>query len=205
MRLLTCVISFALFTVLSSVLVLFIAQNLHHEEIAFFGLAYSTNLALLIAAAATVGFVLALLLLLPSRVAVGLYSRALYREAFQLEHRLALLLEQRDRWLDQHENVLDDREQMLQQFHRLLSERDRLLSEHNRLLMEHHSALSRLAALDPMRVVQAEVTARTSPSADTFPTDSGRGTPSPDVVVGTASKSSPKSTASVASAQFVYP
>lgn len=226
MRMLTVLFLCAVFTILGFVFTLFMTQNVQHTDIMFFGHAYTTNLALVVAGAAAVGFALALLLLLPSRIAVGLYSRALYHEAFQLDRRLARLLDQRGRWLEQQEHVQDEYEHMLnehehilQQFHQLLSERDRLLSEHGRLLMEHHSALARLAALDAasLRVVQPVVTASTpaaSSAADapaTWRSDSARGMAPPDVgantvrASGAASQDAPKPGAPLAEAQVVYP
>lgn len=230
MRMHTVLSVYVLFIIVGLVFAAFMVQNVEPAEIVLFGHAYAANLALVIAGAAAVGFALAVLLLLPSRIAVGLYSRALFREAFQLERRLAMLMDQRDQWLDEHEHfqqeqehMLDEREYLLQQYHQVLSERDRLLSEHNRLLMEHHSALVRLAASDAasLRVIQPEGTFPTSAAvpaaaataaapAATLPSDYAKSTASHDVVAGIARaagisrKDAPTSAAPTA-AQYVYP
>lgn len=129
MRMLRFLISYALFSIFGIVLSLFIAQNAHSERIAFYGWEFSANLGLVMVGAAAFGFLLALLLLFPGRVASALHSRSLDREATQLERRLELLYDQRERLLTQHEALLQDHHEMLFQYQRLLAGHGRVLAE----------------------------------------------------------------------------
>ncbi|HEX6798736.1 MAG TPA: LapA family protein [Ktedonobacterales bacterium] len=111
---------------LGLVALLFLVQNLHTERIVFFGLTATLNFALVVAGAVASGFLLALLLIVPGRIAAALYTRSLEREVGQLERQVAQLAEQRER-------LLDGREQLLARYERLFADRDKVIADLERL------------------------------------------------------------------------
>lgn len=105
---------------------LFLVQNLHTERLVFFGVVSTLNFAWALVGAAAFGFLLALVLIVPGRIATALYARMLDRELRQLEQRLAHLSEQRER-------LMDGREQLLLHYERLFAKHDQVLAERERL------------------------------------------------------------------------
>lgn len=118
---------------LGIIALLFLVQNLHTERIVFFGLTATLNFALVVAGAVAIGFLLALLLIVPGRIATALYARSLDRELRQLERQVAQLGEQRER-------LMDGREQLLLRYERLFAHHDKVIAERDRLRAQLASA-----------------------------------------------------------------
>lgn len=108
---------------------IFLVQNLHTEQLVFFGRVYVTNFALALAGAAVLGFLLALVLVVPSRIATALYARALERELGQLEQKVAQGSEQREHLLERQERLLLRYERLFADHGEMVAERDRLRAQ----------------------------------------------------------------------------
>lgn len=128
---------------LGIIALLFLVQNLHTERLAFFGLTATLNFALVMVGAVAAGFLLALLLIVPGRIAAGLYTRSLEREVGQLERQVAQLAEQRER-------LLDGREQLLARYELLFADRDKVIAERDRLRAQL-AAATKAAVAAPAR------------------------------------------------------
>lgn len=129
MRVVRFLLSYVILSVFGVMLSLFLAQNNHAEQLAYFGVDISTNLAWVILGAGVFGFLVALLLILPGRIGATLHNWSLGREAGQLEQQLALLREQHEQLLSQHERVLDGHGRMLLHYERLLAAHTRVIAE----------------------------------------------------------------------------
>jgi len=91
MRLLRFLVSYAIVTVLGVILLLFVALNHYSVSLDVFGPEYTVNVALVMAGAVAFGFVIALLLVLPGRIASAINGRRLEREVHYLEQDLIQL------------------------------------------------------------------------------------------------------------------
>lgn len=146
MRILRFLLIYIMLSVFGVMLSLFLAQNEHAEQLSYFGLDISTNLAWIILGAATCGFLVALLLILPGRIGVTWHNWTLGREAGQLEQQLALLHEEHERLLMQHERILEGHGRMLLRY-------ERLLADHSRVVSERDQACAQLSASAATRVL----------------------------------------------------
>lgn len=144
MRALRFLLSYAIFTLFGITLALFVAQNSQSEDLAFFGLSFSVRVGVVVVGAAAFGFLLALLVALPGRIAAALHRRFLDREAAQLEKRVEMLYEQREQLLAQHEVMLEEHAKMLVQYRRLLA-------DHSQTVAERDSVRTALAAVSGPR------------------------------------------------------
>jgi uncharacterized integral membrane protein len=138
MRVARFLLSYTILSVFGVMLSMFLAQNEHTEQLAYFGLNISTNFVWVILGAAGSGFVMALLLVLPGRMVAAWRNRTLDREAGYLERQVALLHEEREDFLTRHEQVLEGHERMLLRY-------ERLLAEHRRIIAERDEARAQLA------------------------------------------------------------
>jgi hypothetical protein len=133
MRILRFLILYVMVSVLGLLIVLFLALNHYTIQIDLIKAQYPVNVALVMMGAAVFGFVMALLLLLPGRLAAGLHVRALERDVRSLER----LLVDREDLLEEQEDYIEDREEL----------RARLIEQHEDLLVRHERALARHQAL----------------------------------------------------------
>jgi hypothetical protein len=133
MRILRFLILYVMVSVLGLLIVLFLALNHYTIQIDLIKAQYPVNVALVMMGAAVFGFVMALLLLLPGRLAAGLHVRALERDVRSLER----LLVDREDLLEEQEDYIEDREEL----------RARLIEQHEDLLVRHERVLARHQAL----------------------------------------------------------
>jgi hypothetical protein len=129
MRLLRFLLWCAILGILGIIVMLFLVQNLHVERLVFFGLVYTINFAWVLVGAAAFGFLLALIHLVPGRIASALYVRTLDREVRELEFQVALLSEQRERLLQGHERILLRYERLFTDHSQVVAERDRMRAQ----------------------------------------------------------------------------
>jgi uncharacterized integral membrane protein len=148
MRLLRFLVSYAVVTVLGVILFLFVALNHYTVQLDVFGPEYSVSLALVMAGAVAFGFVIAMLLVLPGRIAAALNAHSLEREVRYLEQDLVELQELRARLLARHDYLVEGHERILLRYHSLLN-------DHSRVVSERDDAVERLAAAQAPRPIAA--------------------------------------------------
>ncbi len=153
MRIIRFLILYVMVSVLGCMILLFLALNHYTIQIDLIKAQYPVNVALVMVGAAVFGFAMALLLLLPGRLAAGLHVRALERDVRSLER----LLVDREDLLEEQEDYIEDREEL----------RARLIEQHEDLLERHERVLARHQALadDHDRVTAQRDEARAQLSA----------------------------------------
>lgn len=126
------IIRFLIFYVLVSIMgllgLIFLGLNHFTIQLDLLNTKYSVSVAWVMVGAAGFGFVVALLVLLPGRLAVGLHARSLERELRYLERKL-----------DDSEDLLEDREELRA---RLLAQHEALMERHERMLLRHQSLMT---------------------------------------------------------------
>jgi uncharacterized integral membrane protein len=135
---------------------LFLAQNTQVERLTFFGRDVSTSLAWIILAATAAGFLFALLLLLPGRIAATLHIWSLRKETRQLDEELVWQSERHDELLDHHERLLSGHEWLLGVYRRTRGDLDQAISERDALKVHLAKANDALATQKKV-VVQREI------------------------------------------------
>jgi uncharacterized integral membrane protein len=140
-------IAYGVVSVLGALVIVFLVQNTQVERLTFFGQEVSLSQAWIMLAATVAGFVFALLLLLPSRIATTLHNWTLRREARKLDEELAFQSEQRDGLLAHHERLLRGHEWLLGAYRRSHEELDQLIKERAVLQVQLADANNTLAAL----------------------------------------------------------
>jgi uncharacterized integral membrane protein len=133
MRIARFLIAYGLVSVLGVLVSLFLAQNAQPVQLTFFGRDVSTSLALTILAATTAGFIFALLLLVPGRIAATLHIWTLRREARELDEELVWQSERHDELLEHHERLLSGHEWLLTVYRRTRAELDDAIRERDAL------------------------------------------------------------------------
>ncbi|HEX8035339.1 MAG TPA: hypothetical protein VF510_15900 [Ktedonobacterales bacterium] len=160
------VLRYLFFSVVLSVfgltLILFLFQNVHTEQLEFFGLEYTTNMVWVLVGAAAFGALVVLILLVPGRLAATLHNWSVEREIQHIERDLGQLQEQREYLLNRHEDLLEAHERLLQGYHRLVA-------EHSRMIAERDRARSQLAARDAAGATQTHVAPAASPARLALP------------------------------------
>src|SRR5262249_30933049 len=126
-------IAYGMVSVLGVFVSLFLAQNTQAERLTFFGQEASTSLAWIMVGATAAGFLFALLLLLPGRVAATFHIWTLRREARELDEELVWQSEQRDQLLTHHEQLLNGHEWLLSVYRRTCGELDHIVRERDAL------------------------------------------------------------------------
>ena len=106
MRIIRFLILYMMVSVLGLMVLLFLALNHYTIQIDLVRAQYPVSIAWVMMGAALFGFVIALLLLLPGRLAAGLHVRALERDVRSLER----LLVDREDLLEEQEDYIDERE-----------------------------------------------------------------------------------------------
>jgi uncharacterized integral membrane protein len=167
MRVARFLIAYGVVSVLGVLVLVFLAQNTQVERLTFFGRDLSTNLAWIMLAATASGFLFALLLLLPSRIAATLHIWTLRREARELDEELAYQSEQRDDLLAHQARLLSGHEWLLNAYQRTRGELDHSirerevlqaqLAEANAALAEQREALVRRQTIAPAPPRQIDV------------------------------------------------
>jgi hypothetical protein len=132
MRIIRFLVLYVMVSVLGCMILLFLALNHYTIQIDLIKAQYPVNVALVMLGAAVFGFVMALLLLLPGRLAAGLHARALERDVRSLER----LLVDREDLLEEQEDYIEDREELRA---RLIEQHEDLLARHERVLARHQA------------------------------------------------------------------
>jgi len=148
MRLLRFLVTYVIVTVLGGVLLLFLALNHYTVQLDVFGPEYSVSIALLMLGAAALGFVVAMLIVLPGRIASAVNARRLDRELRYLEQDVMELQEMRARLLARHDYLVEGHERILLRYHSLLA-------DHSRVVSERDEAREQLAAVRAARPIAA--------------------------------------------------
>src|SRR5262249_40224880 len=133
MRIVRFLIAYGVFSTFGIVVSLFVAQNTQPERLTFFGQEVSTNLAWIMLGAAACGFFVALVLLVPGRIAAAFHIWGLHREAREFEEHLAVQGERREQLLSHHEWLLVGHERLLRAYERAMAELDHMTNECNAL------------------------------------------------------------------------
>jgi uncharacterized integral membrane protein len=133
MRIARFLIAYGVVSVLGVLVSLFLAQNTQPVQLTFFGRDLSTNLALAILAATVAGFLFAMLLLVPGRIAATLHIWSLRREAHELDEELLWQSERHDELLEHHERLLSGHEWLLNVYRRARGELDDAVRERDAL------------------------------------------------------------------------
>jgi hypothetical protein len=137
MRLIRFLLSYVIVTIAGIVMAIFLALNHYKVSLDVFGPEYSISLAWVMGGAALLGFVVALLLLLPGHIATSVNAWTLNREVGYLEEQLAQSQDAHDRLLAKHEHFLDGHQ-------RILARHERLVADHSRVAAERDEARSQL-------------------------------------------------------------
>ena len=156
MRIARFLIAYGVVSVLGVVVSLFLAQNTQVERLTFFGRDVSTSLAWIMLAATAAGFLFALLLLLPGRIAATLHIWSLRKETRQLDEELVWQSERHDELLDHHERLLSGHEWLLGVYRRTRGDLDQAISERDALKVHLAKANDALATQKKV-VVQREI------------------------------------------------
>jgi hypothetical protein len=151
LRIVRFLIAYGVVSVLGVAVSLFLAQNTQVERLTFFGRDVSTSLAWIMLAATAAGFLFALLLLLPGRVAATLHIWSLRKETRQLDEELVWQSERHDELLDHHERLLSGHEWLLSVYRRTRGELDQAISERDALKV--HLAKANEALTSQRKVV----------------------------------------------------
>ncbi|HEV2460784.1 MAG TPA: LapA family protein [Ktedonobacterales bacterium] len=113
MHLIRFLISYVTVTILGLMMLLFLALNRQTVQLDLIDGQRAVSLAWVMAGAAVVGFVIALLILLPGRAASALINRRLKRDLRELEQQFEQLDEMRERLLAQQGSLLERHEQLV--------------------------------------------------------------------------------------------
>jgi uncharacterized integral membrane protein len=152
MRIARFLIAYGVVSVLGVAVSLFLAQNTQVERLTFFGRDVSASLAWIMLAATAAGFLFALLLLLPGRVAATLHIWSLRKETRQLDEELVWQSERHDELLDHHERLLSGHEWLLSVYRRTRGELDQAISERDALKVHLAKANDALATQEKVAV-----------------------------------------------------
>ncbi|HLJ80765.1 MAG TPA: hypothetical protein VKT52_04695 [Ktedonobacterales bacterium] len=98
--------------IIVALLVIFAVENIRFARYTFIGNTFAGNVWWTVAGSALLGFIFALLMLAPGRVAVGMRSRTLGREHGRVGQELANLRGEHERLQAEHARVLNERDQL---------------------------------------------------------------------------------------------
>jgi hypothetical protein len=154
MRIIRFLILYMMVSVLGLMVLLFLALNHYTIQIDLVRAQYPVSIAWVMMAAALFGFVIALLLLLPGRLAAGLHVRALERDVRSLERLLVDredLLEEQEDYIDEREELrarlIEQHEELLERHELILARHQELANDHDRVTAQRDEARAQLAAL----------------------------------------------------------
>jgi uncharacterized integral membrane protein len=157
MRIARFLIAYGVVSILGALVIVFLAQNTQAERLTFFGQEVALSQAWIMLAATMAGFLFALLLLLPGRIAATLHNWRLRQEARKLDEELAFQSEQRDDLLAHHEQLLRGHEWLLSAYRRSHEQLDQLIKEREVLKVQLADANDALAALREAPVRQQTI------------------------------------------------
>src|SRR6185437_6728211 len=152
MRIARFLIAYGVVSVLGVLVSLFLAQNTKVEQLTFFGRDLSTSLAWIMLAATAAGFLFALLLLVPGRIAATLHIWSLRKETRQLDEELVWQSERHDELLDHHERLLSGHEWLLTVYRRTRGDLDSAILERDALKVQLAKANEALVAAQKQTV-----------------------------------------------------
>jgi hypothetical protein len=154
MRIIRFLILYMMVSVLGLMVLLFLALNHYTIQIDLVRAQYPVSIAWVMMGAALFGFVIALLLLLPGRLAAGLHVRALERDVRSLERLLVDredLLEEQEDYIDEREELrarlIEQHEELLERHELILARHQELANDHDRVTAQRDEARAQLAAL----------------------------------------------------------
>jgi uncharacterized integral membrane protein len=165
MRVARFLIAYGVVSVLGVLVIVFVAQNTQAERLTFFGRDISTSLAWIMLAATASGFLFALLLLLPGRIAATLHIWTLRREARELDEELAYQSEQRDDLLTHQARLLSGHEWLLNAYQRTRGELEHSIREREHSIKEREVLQAQLAEANAALAHLREASARQQPIA----------------------------------------
>lgn len=151
MRIIRFLIFYVLVTAMGLIVAVFLGLNHYTVQLDLIATQYSVNVAFVMLGAAAFGFVIALLVLMPGRIAAGLNARALDREVRALDRELRDLeyeIEEREELRGQ---LLAKHEALLERHERILARHQALLSDHGHTVSERDEARAQLAAMHMAR------------------------------------------------------
>jgi hypothetical protein len=158
-------IAYGVVSVVGVLVIVFLAQNTQVERLTFFGRDISTSQAWIMLAATALGFLFALLLLLPGRIAATLHNWTLRREARELDEELAYQSEQRDDLLAHQARLLSGHEWLLNAYQRTRGELEHSIGELDRSIREREVLQAQLAEANAALAQLREASARRQPIA----------------------------------------
>lgn len=154
MRIIRFLILYMMVSVLGLMVLIFLALNHYTIQIDLVRAQYPVSLAWVMMGAALFGFVIALLLLLPGRLAAGLHVHALERDVRSLERLLVDredLLEDQEDYIDEREELrarlIEQHEELLERHELILARHQELANDHDRVTAQRDEARAQLAAL----------------------------------------------------------
>ncbi len=150
--------------VIIAALAIFAVENVLATHVSFLGRGFTADLWWLVVGAAVLGFILALLLLTPGRVAAGWRSMVLQREGARRERDLSQLREQHTRLQAEHERLQADHAQ--------------LAAEHDQLQAQRTPAARPIASAAPT-TPSTGAAAPTTPPTPTAPQPAPQASPAP--------------------------
>lgn len=154
MRIIRFLILYMMVSVLGLMVLIFLALNHYTIQIDLVRAQYPVSIAWVMMGAALFGFVIALLLLLPGRLAAGLHVHALERDVRSLERLLVDredLLEDQEDYIDEREELrarlIEQHEELLERHELILARHQELANDHDRVTAQRDEARAQLAAL----------------------------------------------------------
>ena len=147
MRIIRFLIFYTMVSVLGLMALLFLALNHYTVRLNLISGEYPVSIALVMVGAAAGGFVIALLVLLPGRIAAGLHARAVGRDVRELDHQLwelEHLLDEREEW---YARLLDQHDMLLERHERMVVRHETLVDDYSQIMSERDKAHAQLAAL----------------------------------------------------------
>jgi uncharacterized integral membrane protein len=169
MRIARFLIAYGVVSILGVLVIVFLVQNTQAEQLTFFGQEITFSQAWIMLAATASGFLFALLLLLPGRIAATLHNWTLRREARRLDEELAFQSEQRDELLVHHEQLLRGHAWLLNAYRRSHEELDQLLKEREVWQVQLADANNMLAAQREVSVGQQPIAPAPLSQVDVVP------------------------------------
>jgi len=157
-------LSYVLLNIFALLAATFLAQNYHAEHLTFFGVNITINFVWILLAAAAFGFLAALLLILPGRIAAHVHSWTLDHEAEELEHQVDLLQEQREEMLSRLSAMITTQERVLSRYQRLLAEHNQVVAELEKAKTVVPAAATVVTALPDAQAAK-QTTAGVAPAA----------------------------------------
>lgn len=157
MHVIRFLISYVMVTILGVIMLLFLALNHPTVKLDLLDAQYYVSLPWIMGGAAVFGFLVALLMLLPGRIAAMMNTWALERELRDVEHQYEEMQVLRARLLADHEALVERHERMLIRF-------QHLVTDHREAVAEHERTRRQIAAPNAVSAASVPRTAQPAPS-----------------------------------------